>query len=266
MKYHKSDKFTFTYGAPQGSCLGPLLFSIFTNDLSKHLKYTKCILLADDTTIYMSHKNVNYLSWCIEEDLAILSDWFPANLLMLNEDKSVTMSFSQESIRFTGCNICMNGISLPDVTYTKFLGMWIDNKLSWSYHINKLYLKLKSNQHLLHAGKNMLNLTARKNVYYSQIYSHISYGIIVWGNMLKKTELTKLQKIQNKCFKLCTKEEASIHNFHKHEMLRISDIIKLVNMRHGHRVQHSHLPDRILQCSKVDSNSNPLVKNRWILH
>ena len=63
-----SDPHKVSYGTPQGSCLGPLLFSIFTNDLSQHLKYTKCILFADDTTIYMSHRNVNYLSWCIEED------------------------------------------------------------------------------------------------------------------------------------------------------------------------------------------------------
>ena len=92
-----------TYGAPQGSCLGPLLFSIFTNDISKHLSYTKCILFADDTTIYMTHRNYNYLTWCIEQDLETLSDWFRANLLTLNEEKSVTMTFlpknSQEATR-----------------------------------------------------------------------------------------------------------------------------------------------------------------------
>ena len=82
-----SDTSEVTYGAPQGSCLGPLFFTIFTNDLSLHLTYTKCILFADDTTIYMSHSNLTYLKWCIEEDLRTLSDWFKPNLLTLNVDK-----------------------------------------------------------------------------------------------------------------------------------------------------------------------------------
>ena len=88
-----SDTSYVTYGAPQGSCLGPLLFTLFTNDLNLHLTYTKCILFADDTTIYMCHNNPNYLKWCIEEDLRVLSDWFKANLLVLNIDKSVCLTF-----------------------------------------------------------------------------------------------------------------------------------------------------------------------------
>ena len=88
-----SDQSEIVFGTPQGSCLGPLLFTMFTNELNKHLIYTKCIPFADDTTIYMSHKNPTYLKWCIEEDLATLSDWFKANLLTLNIDKSVCMTF-----------------------------------------------------------------------------------------------------------------------------------------------------------------------------
>ena len=119
------------YGAPQGSCLGPLLFSMFTNDISKHLCYTKCILFADDTTIYMTHSNQNYLTWCIEQDLETISDWFRANLLTVNEDKSVTMTFHPRKFagsnnptkglpKFTGSNITVNYVTLPDVTHTKF--------------------------------------------------------------------------------------------------------------------------------------------------
>ena len=57
------------FGAPQGSCLGPLLFLIFTNDLHKQLHHCSSILFADDTTLYKSHRNLVYLQWCIQDDM-----------------------------------------------------------------------------------------------------------------------------------------------------------------------------------------------------
>ena len=86
-----SSRKTVDYGAPQGSCLGPLIFLILTNDLYRHLLYTGCILFADDTTLYMTHHNKKYLEWCLEPDLNILADWFKANKLTLNVVKSVSM-------------------------------------------------------------------------------------------------------------------------------------------------------------------------------
>ena len=105
-----------------------------------------------------------------------------------------------------------------------------------------------------------MNTHAKKCVYYAQIYSHISYGIILWGNMINQSALNKLQKIQNKCFKLCTGQESNIPNFHMHKMLRIDEIIRLANAKHSHKVQHSHLPKRVPDCSKSDSTAGSLVK------
>ena len=254
-----SDPKQIEYGAPQGSCLGPLLFSIFTNDLHLHLEYTKCILFADDTTIYMSHSNVNYLYWSLEEDMKTLSDWFKANLLTLNLSKSVTIRFGKT--KFTGRNIQVGDTSLPDVTNTKFLGIWLDNKLQWTLHISKLYLKLKQNSYMLRSSKHVLNLHAKRNLYYAQIYSHLTYGLIIWGNMLSNLQLNKLQSIQNRCFKLITGEEANQQNFHRNKMLTVRDLLVLVNVKHGHRVQHSHLPSHIINCSKFDSKNVSLEKN-----
>ena len=84
-----------TYGAPQGSCLGPLIFLIFTNDLNNQIENSNSILFADDTTLYKTHRNLNYLKWCLEDDLTRLSDWFRANKLTMNLDKTVCVLFQK---------------------------------------------------------------------------------------------------------------------------------------------------------------------------
>ena len=71
------------YGTAQGSCLEPLIFLIFTNNLHKHLNYCLSILFTDDTTLYKTHRNLNYLRWCIQDDMHTLTDWFRANKLTL---------------------------------------------------------------------------------------------------------------------------------------------------------------------------------------
>ena len=71
-----SDTYDIEYGTPQGSCIGPLIFLIFCNDISLSLQHMQCIQFADDTTLYLGHKNSNYLQYCINYDLRILQDWF----------------------------------------------------------------------------------------------------------------------------------------------------------------------------------------------
>ena len=131
-----SKLYDMEYGTPQGSCLGPLLFLIFTNDLHLHLQHCLCILFADDTTVFFSHRNLNYCEWCIQCDLQVLQDWFKANKLTLNINKSVCMHFSSKEPK--QIKIMIDNTPLPMVTKTKFLGIWIDNKLSWQSHCDQL--------------------------------------------------------------------------------------------------------------------------------
>ena len=90
----KSSICNVNYGTPQGSCLGPLLFLVFCNDLQLHLLHLRAIQFADDTTLYISHININYLEYCINDDLSRVEDWFKANKLTLNATKTVSMIFN----------------------------------------------------------------------------------------------------------------------------------------------------------------------------
>ena len=96
-KLQQSDDYLIEYGTSQGSCLGPLIFLIFVNDLSLHLMHLECIQFADDTILKVSHSNRHYLHYCVYEDLTCVQDWFNANKLTLNLKKTAFLLFERES-------------------------------------------------------------------------------------------------------------------------------------------------------------------------
>ena len=202
----------------------------------------------------MTHNNQKYLEWCLEHDLSILADWFKANKLTLNVAKSVCMNFSHSSLQGAPLHINIDCITLPVATSFKLLGVWLDSKLTWQYHINQLLLKIKRNTQLLRTSQNMLNLQTKRVLYFAQIYSHFSYGIITWGNMLNASQKRKLEKTHQKCCRLSGKNNS---------LLSFDNIIRLQNMKLGFRLRHlcSHLPERIKNACESDMNKKSLSKS-----
>ena len=189
----KSHSYNVNYSTPQGSCLGPLIFLIFCNDIRLNLTYLSCIQFADDTSLHKSHYDLQYLKFCAEQDMQALRDWFCANKLTLNVQKSVCMLFAPNG-RCVKIDLELDGLKIPQVRNTKLLGTWIDDELKWNKHVNKIILKLKSKIHMLYKGKNLLSCHAKRLVYFAQVQSHLTYGLVCWGNMLNETQLSRLKK------------------------------------------------------------------------
>ena len=120
-----------THGTPQGSCLGPLIFLIFVNDLHFHLNDSECIQFADDTTLVFVHRNLKYLHFCIHKELLVVQDWFNANKLTLNIDKSSYLLYHKKFQKTERFKVELNGVQIPRVRTAKFLGTWIDDQLNW---------------------------------------------------------------------------------------------------------------------------------------
>ena len=125
-KLEYSEYFTTNYGTPQGSCLGPLLFIIFTNDIHLNIEYSSTILFADDTTLYNSHRNLDYLNWTLQQDIMNIMDWFKANKLILNLNKTVCLIFHPTG-KPISIELDLGEVKINSVEIVKFLGMWIDN-------------------------------------------------------------------------------------------------------------------------------------------
>ena len=72
---------------------------------------------------------------------------------------------------------------------TKFLGINLDNNLSWGHHFNILYNKLLLNKILLALSRNTLSVMAKLSIYYPHIYSHLTYTIVMWGSMITDSKI-----------------------------------------------------------------------------
>ena len=243
---HLSKSYQVQYGVPQGSCLGPMLFILYCNDLHMNLEDCAGILFADDTTIYKTHENIRYLKWCIEEELTRLMDWFMANSLTLNLDKSVCMLFTDKpAINF---DLIVGNVTLKRIKNTKFLGVHIDDKLQWNVHVSKLLLKLKRNLNLLKVGKNYLNSHAKRIIYFAHWQSHLNYCLSVWGNSVSDSTIQKLQKLQDRCVALIGGNESK----ERTKILTVRNLIKLENAKFGHKLRHKNLPRKIMECALTD--------------
>ena len=256
-----SEEYTVKYGAPQCSCLGPLLFLIFCNDLKLNLEYLHVIQFADDTTLTMGHRNHNYLKYCIETDLTSVQDWFNVNTLTLNLSKSNYMTFFPHSKREKiTLDLSLNGITLPKITSTKFLGTWIDEKLIWKEHLIRLTTKLTSRLGMLRRCKRFLTVHAMKTLYYAQINSIIAYGISMWGPMASHHQLKQIQNQHYKAVKLIDYKHKKGDTYRTHWILNVHQLTKLELCKLGYRLTNNLLPKPLTNELLSDQHNKNLGK------
>jgi hypothetical protein len=240
-----SDLLNVTHGVPQGSILGPLLFIIYINDIVKCSSVLRLLLFADDTTLLNSNKDFNKLINCTNTELTLIADWFKANKLSINVDKTCYVLFGTkrmpESANF---NVILNGKQLNRVKYTKFLGLLIDDKLCWNEHLNYIGNKVSRGLGIIGRLKCLFPPHILMSLYYSLIYPYLCYCCIVWGNAYP-TALHHIEVLQNRATRLLTNSHyrASAEPLYKQlNLLQLRDLYTYQVLIFMFQAYHNSLP------------------------
>ena len=195
-------------GVPQGSVLGPLLFLIYVNDMYRSSKKFDFYLFADDTNLLYAEKDLNKLEVVVNEELLKLCEWLNSNKLSLNVSKSnfvIFHPYQRKLYREVNLKILDNNseqlVSLERKTYVKYLGVLIDENLSWKHHINYISTKISKGIGIITRLRHLVPRTTLLNIYRSLIEPYISYGLVAWGQAAN-VHLNKVVILQKRVLRL----------------------------------------------------------------
>ena len=244
-------------GVPQGSILGPLLFTIYVNDLPLVVN-SKIKQYADDTTLYCAANDSVELSYNLNADLMKIEDWIENNGLRLNVFKTqmLLLSRRRREKELEKVVIELKGESLSRSRKVKFLGVWIDEGLLWKDHIEAVRLKCFSGLAKLRRLGDVLPISTKKKIYQALVLPHLDYCSVIWMECSKLLQ-QKIERVQNYAMRLILTKPSGTPS----DQLRTSlNWMPLTNRREMfrmilvHRCVHGQAPKYL--CELFQTNRN----------
>lgn len=209
-----SDELTVSYGVPQGSILGPTLFLVYIDDLCRlQLKNGKIFTYADDTALFFSGNNWVEVFETAQMGFNSVLEWLRNNLLTLNVSKTKYIAFSPRAnlhppvtlnIAAHVCNPTVPACSCTQIQRTdkiKYLGVIIDQTLSFKPHIEILVTRLRKLIFIFRNMRHIANHQVIKMVYYALCQSLVEYCITSWGGAAKSL-LIEVERAQRAILKV----------------------------------------------------------------
>ena len=215
-------------GVPQGSILGPFLFLVYINDLPLSLNSVP-ILFADDTALCISENSSENLEIFTNQELKNINLWMVSNGLTLHPSKTQALSIApiiHKSSPSLSLYLCSNIVNSTNTA--KYLGILIDDQLSFKSHIHFLEKKLSRSVGIMAKLSYHLPPNALLTLYYSLVHVHLIYAPPVWATTFP-TYVIKLKRLQNKAICIITKtspkDRISPH-YCRLQILKLDDLYK----------------------------------------
>lgn len=201
------------FGLPQGSCLSPFLYNLFTSDMYCIIP-NGCFFLqfADDNVISISGKSSEIIRHFMQLSLDNIEIWAHENGFTFSVSKTKFILFSRMR-SITNVNLFLNGCEIEQVNDYKYLGIWFDSKLNWKSHIQYIQKVCFKRINFLRTitgtwwGAHPSDMIT---LYTTTIRSVMEYGCFTFVSA-SQTQFSKLEKIQFRCLRICLKLMNSTH-------------------------------------------------------
>lgn len=229
VQYNKfsSARIAIQCGVPQGSILGPLFFILYINDLPNASHLVKPLLFADDTSICYASSDPIVLATVLNEALLNISTWMKANKLSVNIDKTNYIIFQPTQKKSTyEILLLLDDRLITQKKQIKFLGVLLDENLSWKPHINYVCKKVSKSIGVIYRARFNLSKSTKLSLYYTLIYPYLIYCNTIWSSTYV-SNLKRLQILQKRIVRLLTSSSFLAHTAPLFKKLKILDINKI---------------------------------------
>ncbi len=220
-----SDMKQVSTGVPQGSILGPLLFTCYINDLPKYSGELQSYLYAEDTALLSKGKNIIDIQDRLQRNYDIVLQWLAVNKLSLNVDKTKVVLFSGQRSKFADEKLCIKsgGTNVEQVDIMKYLGIYLDKFLTFDTHIDKICKKVDQRTRLLWKMRNFITQDLAKYLYQTLINPIFTYCDFIYDGTTQKNK-NKLQIKQNAALRAVTHSKIDTAMYRIHDELLLDDL------------------------------------------
>jgi hypothetical protein len=200
-------------GVPQGSILGPILFSVYINDVARAIGISQVHLYADDTILYTSGPALDTVLINLQKSFDAIQHAFRELKLLLNSSKTKCMLFNRTlpvPAKLTSI-LTLDGSRLDYVNNYKYLGTWLDNSLSFQFHINELQARIKSRIGFLFRNKASFTYAAKLTLVKMTVLPILDFGDVIYRSA-STSILKRLDVVYNSAIRFVTNAPFNTHH------------------------------------------------------